>query len=262
MAFKLDDFVIDRIIYGVAESFDGDLLYVLTQLSDASINVTAESKDAVDMNGTLIKRFYTGKSGEFSATNTMLNFNILGAQSGSGKELATNARPITMPKVVRIGVGDTLTMTGYVTDSVKVYGLSTNGTMGKEYTKGTAASATQYAVSTGGVLTAPTSDAEDQLFIVKYDRNVTEGIAVRNSADKFPGTVKLTLKVLGIDPCSADTVRAMYVEFPSFQVSPEVDLSLTTDAGIAFNGTLQTDYCSTDKALYNIYFAPEDTEED
>ena len=63
-------------------------------------------------------------------------------------------------------------------------------------------------------------------------------------------------------PCSADTVRAMYVEFPSFQISPEVDLTLSTDSGIAFNGTLQVDYCSDDKALYNIYFAPEDTEED
>ena len=63
-------------------------------------------------------------------------------------------------------------------------------------------------------------------------------------------------------PCSADTVRAMYIEFPSFQVSPEVDITLSTDSGIAYNGTLQVDYCSTDKALYNIYFAPEDTEED
>ena len=196
----------------------------------------------------------------------MLNFNILGEQSGSGKILATNAVPITMPKIVRIGVGDTLAMAGYVTDTVKVYGIGTNGSLGKEYTKGTTASATQFAVGTtsGGVatLTAPTSDAEDQLFIVKYDRNVTEGVKVYNSADKFPGTIKFTLRVLGIDPCSADTVRSMYVEFPSFQVSPEVDVSLTTDAGINFNGTLQVDYCSTDKSLYNIYFAPEDEEDD
>ena len=64
MAFKLDDFVVDRILYGVAESTtEGDLLYTLTQLSDASISVTADSKDSLDRDGTLIKRFYTGKSG-------------------------------------------------------------------------------------------------------------------------------------------------------------------------------------------------------
>lgn len=262
MAFKLDDFIVDRILYGIAENSEGDILYSLTQLSDASISVSAESKDAVDKNGTLVKRFYTGKSGEFTATNAMLNFNILGEQAGSGKILATQAVPITMPKIIRVGVGETITLAGYVTDTIKVYGINTNGSLGKEYTKGSAASATQFAITSGGVLSTPTSDAEDQLFIIKYDRNVTEGIKVHNSADKFPGTIKLTLRVLGIDPCSADTVRSMYVEFPSFQVSPEVDLSLTTDAGINFNGTLQVDYCSADKSLYNIYFAPEDTEED
>lgn len=262
MAFKLDDFVIDRILYGVAENFDGDLLFVLTQLSDATINVTAESKDAVDMNGTLIKRFYTGKSGEFSCTNALLNFNVLGEESGSGKQVATTGSTIEMPKIIKVQTGQTVTLTGYVTDSVKVYGISTNGTMGKEYTKATTASANQYAITSEGVLTAPTSDAEDMTFIVKYQRTVSEGIAIHNSADKFPSTIRLTLKVIGVDPCSADTVRAMYVEFPSFQISPEVDLSLNTDSGISFNGTLQVDYCSVDKALYNIYFAPEDTEED
>lgn len=63
MAFKLDDFIVDRILYGIAENSEGDILYSLTQLSDASISVSAESKDAVDKNETLVKRFYTGKSG-------------------------------------------------------------------------------------------------------------------------------------------------------------------------------------------------------
>ena len=63
MAFKLDDFIVDRILYATAEDVEVNILYILTQLSDASISVTAESKDAVDKNGTLVKRFYTGKSG-------------------------------------------------------------------------------------------------------------------------------------------------------------------------------------------------------
>ena len=61
MAFKLDDIIIDRILYGVADDKNGNLLYVLSQLADATINITAESKDAVDNTGTLIKRFYQGK---------------------------------------------------------------------------------------------------------------------------------------------------------------------------------------------------------
>ena len=69
MAFKLDDIIIDRILYGVADDRNGNMLYVLSQLADATINITADSKDAVDNTGTLIKRFYQGKQGEFTANN-------------------------------------------------------------------------------------------------------------------------------------------------------------------------------------------------
>lgn len=56
-----------------------------------------------------------------------------------------------------------------------------------------------------------------------------ENIAKARVLKKFPGTVKLILKVLAIEPCTADTLRAGYLVLPSFQVSPEVSLGLTTD---------------------------------
>ena len=260
MAFKLDDIIIDRIQYGLAEDFDGNPLYTLTQLADATIDVTAESKDAVDSTGTLIKRFYQGKSGEFTANNAMLNLNILGAASGEGKEVATDSAAINMPKIVVVKAGATATLKDFVDGTVTVNALSTNGAMGKTYTKAAAASDTEFGLTTAGVLTPPT-DAEETQFIVKYQRKVTNGVAIRNKADKFPGTVKLTLKALCVDPCSADTLRACYIELPSFQVSPEVSLNLTTDAQMEYKGTLQVDYCSADKALYNIYICEDDEEE-
>lgn len=64
MAFKLGDLVIDRIVDGVAENSRGELLYILTNLQEATINVTADSVDAVDGTGTIIKTFYRGKQGQ------------------------------------------------------------------------------------------------------------------------------------------------------------------------------------------------------
>ena len=260
MAFKLDDIIIDRIQYGVAETFDGELLYTLTQLADATIDITAESKDAVDSTGTLIKRFYQGKSGEFTANNAMLNLNILGAASGEGKISATATAAIAMPKIITVKAGETVTLTNFVDGTVTVNALGTNGAMGTSYVKAATASATEFGLTTAGVLTPPT-DANETQYIVKYTRNVTSGVAIKNKADKFPGTVKLTLKALAVDPCSADTLRAVYIVLPSFQVSPEVSLNLTTDAQMEYKGTLQVDYCSADKSLYEIYFAEEDEEE-
>lgn len=241
MSFKLDDVIIDRIQYGVAEDFNGKLLYVLTQLSEGTINVTAESKDAKDATGTLIKKFYQGKSGEFTAQNAMLNLNILGAASGDGKVTATEQAAIEMPKIITVKSGETVTLKDAVLGTVVVNALATNGTMGKAYKKGASASDTEFAVTSAGVLTPPT-DKDEVQYIVKYQRNVKSGVAIKNSADKFPGTVKLTLKALCVDPCSADTLRACYIVLPSFQVSPEVNVSLQTDQTMEYKGTLQVNW--------------------
>ena len=207
MAFKLGDLIIDRISMGYAEKFDGTPLYVLTQLSEASIEISAESRDAVDKDGTLIKRFWNAKTGEFTATNAMLNLNVMAAQSGNEANIATADNVIVMPKIITVKSGTTVDLDGFVTGNrITVNALGTNGAMGKAYTQGTSASATEFGLS-GTRLTPPTDTAESQ-YVVKFDRQVTEGVDILNSADKFPATVRLTLKGLCVDPCEADTLRA------------------------------------------------------
>lgn len=259
MAFNMDGIIIDRISMGIAESFSGDILYTLTQLADATIDITAESKEATDANGTLIKTFYTGKRGTFSANNAYLDFNILAESAGSKKQVASSTNKIKAPKVQTVKVGTTtLDITGAVEDTVRVVGIAGNGTLAATYTKDTAASDTAYSVA-DGTLTLPT-DKNVANFVVKYDREATSGIKVVNKSNEFPRTIKLTLKALAVDPCSPDTLRACLIVLPSFQVSPETSISLTTDTQLAYNGNLQVDFCSNEKTLYEIYFMEDDIE--
>ena len=260
MSFRLDDIIVDRIQYGLAEDFSGNPLYVLTQLADASIEITAESKEARDAQGTLVKKFWQGKSGTFTANNAMINLNVVGAASGANKEVATAEDTIVMPKIMTVKAGSTITLTDYVQGSVTVNAMGNNGAMGKAYGMAAVASATEFGLGSNGILTPPTDEAET-MYIVKFNRNAKNGIAIKNKADKFPGTVRLTLKALVVDPCSADTLRAAYIVLPSFQVSPEVSLSLTTDAQLEYTGDLQVDYCSADKTLYELYICEDDEEE-
>lgn len=104
----------------------------------------------------------------------------------------------------------------------------------------------------------------DGTFIIKFDRKVKENAGARivNRGDKFPSTVKLTLKALVVDPCEVDTLRAAYIVIPSFQVSPELEISLTTDGQLQYSGSMQMDYCSADKSLYEIYYAEDDEEKE
>ena len=163
MSFKLGDFIVDRIQMATAETTDGsELLYVLTQLSDASIEVTAESKDAVDAEGNLIKRFWQAKTGTFTATNAMLNLNVLGAKSGNDPFMATNDNIINMPKIIVTKSSDkTVNIPDAVTGSIVVNAFTNDGSLGKAYTIGSAASETEFAVS-GTTLTLPTDTSNTE----------------------------------------------------------------------------------------------------
>lgn len=231
MAFTIDGVIIDRIQYGIAEDFSGNPLYVLTQLSEASISVTSESKEARDATGTLVKKFYTGKTGTFTATNAMIDFNIMAESTGSPKEVASSSAKIKMPgvKTVSVGKATTVTLPGVITDgNISVMCVAPNGTMTKVYKKDTSASEEAFSI-TGEILTLPTDSAAVGSYVIKFDRDVANGVKVSNRSDKFPRTIKLTLKALAVDPCDPSTVRSCLIVLPSFQVSPDVELTLSTE---------------------------------
>lgn len=240
MAFNLGDIIVDRIQYGWAEKFDGTPLHVLTQLAEASIEVTAESKDAADKDGTLVKRFWRGKTGSFTATNAMLSMPVLASMSGVTPDIVSDGTladgttgTLTMPKIITVESGKTITLTGVVEGTVHVAELTQSGSMGAIMTAGTSSSATSFVLS-GESFTAPTNSGKQ--YIVKYNRTVSNGAIIHNQADKFPDTIKLYLKVLAVDPCSADTLKAAYIELPSFQPSPETTINLTTDGQLDYSG--------------------------
>lgn len=265
MAFTLGDIIIDRLQYGYAEDLkSGNPLYTLTQLQDATINISAESTDAVDNTGALVKRFWKAKTGEFTANNAMINLNIIAAGAGEGSATLAETTAFDMPKIitakqdstgaVTVKLGETADI---AEDSIRVNVFNTNGSMGKSFTKAGAASEAAYTYSEGTLGLPKTAGT----YIIKFERKVSkDGVKIVNKADKFPSTVKLTLKALAVDPCEPDVLRGVYIVIPSFQVSPEVEISLTTDGQLQYSGSMQMNYCSDDKALYEVYFADGDEE--
>lgn len=259
MAFRIGDIVVDHIQYATFENSQG-LLYVLTQLSEATLSTTSDSVDAVDRSGSLVRRVYRGKTCEFTATNALINMNVIAAASGSDIENASSGARITMPKIITVKKGATATLSNHVEGSVWVYGLDGSGNLLDKYTVGEAASATEYQLEGDGAFTPPTAEGVDQ-YLVKYLRRVDSGIAIRNRADKFPKSGVLTLKVIAVDPCHQDELRAGYIEMKSFQVSPDLEITLNTEGTIDYAGVAAQDYCSLDKELYSFYWAEEDNDE-
>ena len=263
MAFDLNGIIIDRIETVVAENMTtGDLLYALTQVSEGNIEVSAESRDATDKDGNLIRRFWNSKTCQVTLTNTMLDLNMVANQSGTDKQVASQSVPITMPRIMIVSNADaaTVTLTDYVEGTLQVNKLSDAGTIGDKVNAGaSAASADEYYLS-GTTLTLPTSTT-DRRYILKFERSAKNATMVKNFANKFPKQIKLTLKVLAVDPCESDTLRAMYIIFPAFNPSPESTLSLTTDSTFDYTGEAGYSYCAGEKILYQIAMADEEESE-
>lgn len=263
--FTVDGVAFDRIHKAVALNSAGEVLYVLTQLQEATIEITSESRDMVDKDGTLIKRIYTGKSGTFSATNAFLDANIIAQGSGTEKQVATDTNKIKTPFVRDVKRKDnvgSITIEGLDADSVHVVGESASGSMVVEYTKGTIASDTEF-VATGNRIQLPTA-TDVAKFVIIGEREMSSGAAVVNMSDKFPGTVTLIIQAFTIDPCTPDIRRATYIRIPSFQTSPDHTITLSTEATLDYSGDMQTSYCDEngDKILYEMFFPGDDTVEE
>lgn len=271
MAFKLGDVIIDRLQFGYGAKANGTPLYALTQLTEANVDITAESTDIKDKDGNLVYRKYTGKTGEVTAVNAFMNLAVVEALSATDAEIATADNGIVMPIITTIEAGKTLDITGYVEGSVVVNALSTKGSMGKEYKLGATASETEFAIKhtdasgdpdntpASDVLTPPT-DTEEVQYIIKYKKTVHSGAKITNSGDKFPKAHELFFKALAVDPCDKESLKAAILHIPSFMPSPEISLKLSggDSQTMDYKGAIMLDTCSANKELFSLYFIDEE----
>ena len=262
MAFKLGDVIIDRLKFGYGAT-QTKALYALTQLTNATVDITADSTDIKDKDGNLIYRKYTGKNGEITATNAFMNLSVIEAISATGAEIASDSNAIVMPIFKIVKAGETLDITDAVDDSFIVNALSANGSLGKAYTKGSTASATEFKVDTetDHKLTPPT-DPEETQYLIKFKKNVKSGAKITISGDKYPKAHELYFKALAADKCDVNSFRACIVHIPSFIPSPEVSLALQggDSQTMDYKGSILTNACATAQDMVEIYFIDEEEE--
>ena len=260
MAFDINNFVIDRVIRGVALSQkDDSVLFSINQMQNVSLNCASESTDAVDALGTPIATFYRAKSAEFSAENAIFDMNLMATQLGTAKKVASSTAKITAPAMESFtyGTGSYELKHTPKTAPNEIYVLNGDSTFGKKFVKGTSASETEFGI-TNKTLSLPTGlNAGDELFVM-YDYETENAVEVVNSATEFPVGCKFVMEVLGADVCDQTTLIHAYVIFPNFKLSPDFDWSVATDGSHPFSGKAQQAYCDKEKKLFNIVIPSED----
>lgn len=227
MAFDINNFVIDRVIRGVALSQkDDSVLFSINQMQNVSLNCASESTDAVDALGTPIATFYRAKSAEFSAENAIFDMNLMATQLGTTKKVASASAKITAPAMESFTYGTGSYELKHTPKTVpnEIYVLNGDSTFGKKFVKGTNASATEFSISDKTVKLPTGLNANDELFVM-YDYETENAVEVVNSATEFPVGCKFVMEILGADVCDQTTLIHAYLIFPNFKLSPDFDWS-------------------------------------
>jgi hypothetical protein len=256
--FTLGNHSFDEILQLTSTNFNDQLLYTADQFKNASIAVTADSIDITDKKGNVVRRIYRTKNGEFNSTSAFLHPALMNAGSGSDITVASTTTPITgVPRIEVVAAGGTLDVSDADAGSIQVIGIYSNGANGAVLAAGTTAVAGEtYAYdSTEKTVTVPAGGTDLPVnYVVQYTRSITAGIKLVNEADKFPNAQRLRIKASYVDPCS-DTLKAAYIYIPSFMPDPSMTLNFDSEnQEMEFNGTLQLDYCGSQKLLYVIYY--------
>lgn len=268
--FDMNNFVIDRIIRGVALSQkDDSVLFSINQIQNASLNCASESTDAVDAMGTPIATFYRAKSAEFSAENALFDMNLMATQLGTTKKVAgTKDENDKVIKVVVpamesfvVAEGGTYTLKHAPVGEIKeIYALNNDSTFGTKYVKEDNASDEAFSIA-DKIITLPNlKKSEDDTatltvgteMFVMYEYETDKAVEVVNSAKNFPVGCKFVMEVLGCDVCDQTNLVYAYVIFNNAKLSPDFDWSIATDGTHPFSMKAQQDYCDREKRLFSI----------
>lgn len=235
MAFDLSNFVIDRVVRGIAVSQGdnvklginaGDVLFSINQITNPSLSCTSESADAVDALNVPIATFYRAKTAEFSAENALFDMNLLATQAGTKKKVASTSAKIEAPCFQTIDITSstsyTLSHTPKTGTTPKVYVLNGDGTLGEKIVIDTTAADRKIAIA-GTAVTIVTggsgfSEGEQLFFMYDYEADGSEGngaVEVANSATNFPVGCKFIMEILGADVCDQTNLIYAYLIFPN-----------------------------------------------
>ena len=265
MAFDLSNFVIDRVVRGIATDMKtGDILFSINQITNPSLNCTSESTDAVDAMNVPIATFYRAKTAEFSAENALFDMNLLATQAGTTKKVAATNAKIDTPCFQTIDIEEgktayTLSHTPKSDVTPKVYVLKGDGTLGEKITIDSTATGKKIALS-GKNITVVVGEGGfavgEQIFVMyEYEADGTAdngAVEVANSANNFPVGCKFVMEVLGADVCDQTNLIYAYLIFPNAKLSPDFDWSIATDSTHPFSMKAMQEYCDKEKRLFSI----------
>ena len=262
---ELKNFVIDKVLRAwMKDKSTGEHIFYLIDVKDASFEVSGEQVYTTGSVGQKIAAFDRGTEAKFTASSSLFDFNLLAAQLGGEKQVATTSKKMKAPCVdILQPVANKLTLTMTpATPVTTIYSLNKDGSTNKAYSVAGSATATAFAIS-GKQITLPTlgSGSHDGTnWLVEYEAEYANAVSVMKSVDDKPASGVFTAEVLFADPCDIRKQYHGYVTFPNGKLTNEVNIEMNTEAAQQFVIEAMQDWCSIDKKLFNMVVVQPDAE--
>ena len=253
-----NNIIIDRVLGGYMFSRStNELLWKLTQITNPSLNCSAETVDVVDAIGAPIMTLDRAKTAELSGENAQFDLALAGAQMGSEKILADGTHKIVMPTFEEFVLGDTTKEIQLKHEPVGavpfIYALGKNSSISKKYKNGTLASETDFThTEKQKKITLPTGLTAGTVIQVYYEYESETGAMIENRADKYPVAGKFVMDILGCDVCDQAQKKRIRVVMDNAKLTSDVDMAFTTEGTHPFTIKAMQNYCDVNKRLFSI----------
>jgi hypothetical protein len=269
MAFDINNFVIDKVTRIVAVDASNNMLWMANQIEDPSLQCDGEEVLKKDADGTTIASFSNAKSAKFAAASSLFDLNLLAAQFGTTKTVASAGATIVAPRFeMRTVTASEATANAIVLDKtvinsgtvgtpvykITVALLTKDGALKKSFAQGASVAAGKFAYTANTkTVTFNSGDiVEGDSMFVEYEYETENCVSVVNSASNFPVANKVYAQVKGFDICNQSTVYFGYLVLPNAKLSTSATINLGREDSFPFEMTCAQDYCSTDKELFKI----------
>ena len=263
MSFNVNNLIVDDILSATMFTKSGEqVLFGLNDISDPSLELGGNLVYATDHLGFNIAAFAREKTANFSGSNSTVSIDLLSAQMGGAKEIASASNKITSPfrEVIQIGGTEGTANTTISLKKTPVAGTLVLELLGSDRTpmnvnipieSGSSATAASLAGTTVTLPTGMSLTAED--FIgAYYDYETASAVTSTALLDAGVVSGKFEVEVLFADKCDQSKLYYGFIVFPSAVLDSTATLDLTVEGKHPFTVSATAEYCGDTRELFHI----------
>lgn len=260
--FDINNLIVDHVDKLVLTRTDGSTRLILRQVKSPQMTIEADEVIKQDAMGATLASFNRGKKLTFAGSSAIFDFNLLAAQQGVEKQVATTAKRITAPAMetlsIEAGTAHALAHKP-ISAPTFAYTIRNDGTRGDEYKLGTKAEGNTFVYDKTANTLAFAPEVAGDIFVT-YKYEASRATMVEITGEDYGTQGICYIEVLACDICDTSVKYPVIIELPSAKLDTKVDVTFETESEHPFSITASQSYCDKHRTLARL-IALDDEEE-